>query len=352
MKKIKTLLLFAMIGGSLASCSGKKQPVQTFERPVKLYTAESLRFLTRSYPGIVKAEQTSNLAFKMGGQLIKLNVENGQKVTKGEFIAQIDPIDYTLQLESAKAAYINSKSMLERYQRLVAKQAISQQEFESIQANYIRDKSNYENAVSMVGETKIYAPFSGIIEKRFVDNYQRVQPAEPVVKLINPSNLEVYFTLPENNISAMRNANKQFYVEFEAYPAQLFTAKVTKFVDASPDGSGVPVTVVVDDAAYNQQKYNIRPGFSCTVILKTENTDMRDVVSVPITAIKSNIETAKDSVWVYNSAKKDVEIRGVKLGDLFGSDMVVIESGLEPGEKVVSAGVTQLVNGQQVNVLQ
>lgn len=342
--------MYVATGVILTSC-GQEQQVTTFERPVKLYKVESLGYITKSYTGKVVAEQISNLAFKMGGQLVKLNVEDGQKVTKGEFIAEIDPIDYSLQLDAAKAAYINSKAQLERYQKLIAKQAISQQQLEGAQANYARDKSNYDNAISMVGETKIYAPFSGIIEKRLVDNFQRVQPAEPVVKLVNLNQLEVSFILPESNISYMSSPDKEFFVQFETYPDVQFKAKVTKFVESSPDGSGVPVTVVIDDSRFNLQTYNIKPGFSCMVFLKIKNTSLKDVTAVPITAIYSNLGTTGDNVWVYNRATSTVELQKVSIGELFGKDMIVINSGLKPGDEIVSAGVSHVVNGQKVKVL-
>ena len=335
---------------ALLSCTGKSGVV-TFSRPVKLYEVESMRFFERNYPGVVKSERTSNLAFKMSGQLVKLNVENGQRVAKGEFIAEIDPIDYNLQLDAARAAYINSKSQLERYSRLIAKQAISQQEYESVQAAYKRDKSNFDNAMSMVRETKLYAPFSGIIERRYVDNYQRVQPSEPVVRLIDPEALEVDFTLPENNIDLMKSGDKQFYIPFEASPATRFKAKVTKFVDASPDGSGVPVTVALDDPSFDIRKYTVRPGFSAEVTLSIVNDDAADITAVPVTALRGGLTGSADSVWIYNKRDSTVTLHGVTTGELFGKDMISVTDGLVPGDEVVTAGVYQLVDGEKVRPL-
>jgi len=334
----------------LSSCAHKSEVV-TFSRPVKLYTVESMRYFERNYPGVVKSEHISNLAFKMSGQLVKLNVENGQRVAKGELIAEIDPIDYNLQLDAARAAYVNSKSQLERYSRLIAKQAISQQEYESVQAAYKRDKSTYDNAASMVRETKLYAPFSGIIERRYVDNYQRVQPSEPVVRLIDPGALEVDFTLPENNIDLMKAVDKRFYITFEAYPAVKFKAKVTKFVDASPDGSGVPVTVALDDSAFDIAKYTVRPGFSAEVTLSIVNDEAEDLTAVPVTALRGGLTGSADSVWVYDKRDSTVTLHGISTGELFGKDMISVTSGLVPGDEVVTAGVYQLVNGEKVRPL-
>ncbi|MFI3261445.1 MAG: efflux RND transporter periplasmic adaptor subunit [Rikenellaceae bacterium] len=350
MVRLITLVIATIASQLLVGCKSETT-VKTFERPVKLYTTESLEYFTTSYVGTVKSDEVSNIAFKMGGQLTKLSVVEGQKVTKGQFIAEIDPIDFNLQLASAKAAYVNSKAQLERYESLIAKDAISRQQFDAVQANYVRDKSNYESAQSMLSETKIYAPFSGIIEKKYVENYQRVQPVEPIVRLINPKNLEVIFTLPESNVQYMSAPSKQFYVEFETYPNIKFKAKVTKYVDSSVDGSGVPVTVAIDDPSFDLQKYTVKPGFSCTIFLQIDNTTEAGVTYIPLSALYNSPETKKDGVWVYNTATSTVELKDVTVGELFGTNNITIKSGIKPGEKIVSAGIYQLTNNQKVKVL-
>lgn len=349
MKK-KFILLSAIFLSQIVSC-GQEPKVQTFIRPVKVYKTTSLDKLTTSYTGTLKSDEISNLAFKMPGQIIKLSVVDGQKVSKGTFIAEIDPSDQILQQESAKANFINSKSQLERFEKLVSKGAISQQQYESAQANFVRDKSAYENATNMLSETKIYAPFSGIIEKRFVENYQRVQATEPVVRLINPNNLEIVFTLPESNIRFMSTSDKEFFVEFEEYPQKRFRARLTKFIDSSVDGSGVPVTIVIDDPSFNILEYLVRPGFSCTVFLVVNNKGVKGTTSVPISAVYSSLENGKEGVWVYDPATSTVNLKPITIEGLYGKDLVIIKEGITPGEEVVTAGIYQLVDGQKVKLL-
>lgn len=350
MRKIYVVLISSFLAVQFISCR-TEESVKTFERPVKVFKTQSLEYLSNSYVGTVASDEISNLAFKMPGQIIQLPIENGQRVRKGELIAAIDPRDYQLQLESSKANFITSKSQLERSENLVAKDAISRQQYEAVEAAFARDKSAYENAQIMVSETKIYAPFSGIIEKRYVENYQRVQASETVVKLIDPANLEVNFTLPESNITYMSAPSKEFFVEFETYPGVQFKAKVTKFVDVSVGGSGVPVTVVIDDDKFDLSKYIIRPGFSCSVTLRIDNSTQDGVTYIPISAIYNNVGSKGDSVWIYNPTDKRVSLKGITTGELFGNDFIVVKSGITPGDDVVSAGVYQLENGQKVKLL-
>lgn len=333
------------------SCKGDKSSVITFPVPVEVTTVQSLEYINNSFTGVVKSVQTSNLAFKTGGQLIQLKVEEGDKVTKGQFIAEVDPIDYQLKLEAAKAAYIKSKSQLERFERLIERNAISKQEYEGVQAAYANDKANYENAISMLKETKIVAPFTGIIEKRFVENFQRVQPTEPVVSLINPNDLEMRFTLSESLFPLINADNKQFFVRFEAYPNYKFKAKLTRFVNSS-DGSGFPVTVKIDDPTFSYEKFNIKPGFSCTVYIEVHNVDLKDLVAVPATSVAADMQSNQQYVWIYNPATTEVTKKNVTVDGLYGSSDVIIKSGLSPNEVVVTAGVYSLVEGQKVKVLQ
>lgn len=347
----KSIFVILGVGAMLlSSCAQQAEPT-TFQRPVKLYRVQSMRLFERTYPGVVKSRQTVTLAFKMSGQLTNVGVSSGQKVSKGTLIAEIDPTDYKLTLESARAAYLNSKSQFERYSRLITRQAISEQEYESAKAAYKRDRSNYDNATSMLGQTKLFAPFSGIIENCYVDNYQRIQAAEPIVKLINPDDLEVDFVMPENNIDLMKAPHKEFFVTLEAYPTVRFKADMIKFVDASPDGVGVPVTVAFDDASFSAAKYDVRPGFSADVTLSIVNDMASDITAIPITALRGSLDGDADSVWVYNKADSTVMLRGIETGELFGKEMIAVTQGLAPGEEVVTAGVYQLVDGQKVRPL-
>lgn len=346
----KSLLILSILAVVLSSCGGNRTAVTTFSKPVEVVQVKSLEYINSSFTGVVKAVQTSNLAFKTGGQIIKLSVEDGEKVAKGQFIAEVDPIDYNLKLEAAKAAYIKSKSQLERFTRLIERDAISKQEFEGVQAAFTNDKVNFENAVSMLKETKIYAPFNGIIEKRFVENYQRVQPSEPIVTLIDPNNLEMKFTVSETSFHLMSAENIQFFVKFEAYPNEKFKAKLTKIVN-SLVGGGFPVTVQIADSTFSTSKFNVKPGFSCTVYLEVHNIKNKDLIAVPATAIFSNMASNANYVWIYNKQTSSVSQKQVEIETLYGQSEVIINKGLVPGDEIVTAGIYSLVEGEKVKVI-
>lgn len=335
----------------LVSACHEKTETKEFIRPVKLVEATSLKYIEKSFPAVVSSDQFSNLAFKMSGPLIAMNIQEGQRVKKGTVVAEIDNTDYRLDLEAKKASYQNALSQLRRAETLLTKNAISIQEYETSKTTYTNAKSVYECAESTLYDTKLRAPFDGFIQKKYVENYQRVQPGQEIVCLINPKKIQVQFNIPETNIKYFSSPNTT-YVEFDTCKGKYFKARVKEYVEASPDGSGVPVFLYIDDPEFDLNKYNISVGFSCRVIVKIENHSEVKGVGVPLSAIVFNNKANSKAVFVYNEKEQTVRQCNVEdKGVIVGRDEVIVEGDLKVGDRVVCAGGSKLVDGQQVKVL-
>lgn len=344
------LMLFVFSTFLVVGCKEKKDNTyQDIIRPVKVVKVESLDAINKLYTGIVEAEEYSNLAFKLSGPLISMNVDEGQKVKKGQIIAAVDPLDYRLQYEANRAAYLTAKSQLERNKRLLSMQAISQQEYEIAEANYIKGNSAYETSANTLEDTKLRAPFDGFVEKKFVENYQKVSPGEAIVKLVNPNKLAVGFTLPETSVDLTR-VPMTVTVEFDTYKGIWFKAKVKEFIDASPDGMGIPVKLLIDDSRFSRDKHIIYPGFSCKVNLKIETTE-EDSYIIPMSALFKDVNTGETCVWIYDAQTETVKRKPVVIGQLFGSDKIMVQKGLTNEDMIVVAGANYVTEGQKVKVL-
>ena len=228
-------------------------------------------------------------------------------------------------------------------------QAISQQEYEIAKANYIKGKSAYETSANTLEDTKLRAPFDGFVEKKFVENYQKVNPGESIIKLVNPNKLAVGFTLPETSVDLTRTP-MTVTVEFDTYKGIWFKAKVKEFIDASPDGTGIPVKLVIDDSRFSRDKHNIYPGFSCKVNLKIE-TPVEDSYIVPMSALFKNPTSNETCVWVYDPKTGTVTSRTVEIGQLFGNDKIMVQKGLSNEDTIVVAGANYITEGQKVKLL-
>lgn len=331
------------------SCGEKQGGYQEIDRPVRVVKVETLGAIQKMYTGVVEAEEYTKLAFKVSGPLVQMNVDAGQKVKKGTVIAAVDPLDYNLKFEANKAAYITAQSQMERNKKLLSMQAISRQEYEIAEANYARALSAYETSQNTLEDTKLRAPFDGFVEEKYVENYQKVQPGEPIIKLVNPDKLEINFILPETDVRLTRE-KVRVAVEFDTYKGKWFQAKVKEFVDASPDGSGIPVRLAITDSSFNRERYHIYPGFSSKVMLSIENA-RREGYTVPLSAVFKDLKTNETSVWLYDSDTQTVERQKVMAEQLFGVDNVWITAGLEADDVIVVAGVNYLTNGQKVVVV-
>lgn len=343
-------LIPVFVFAALASCS--QPPVKEVgPRPVKLTEVTALNVVAKSFSGVVSPDQFSDLAFKMSGPLISLQVNEGQKVRTGQVVAEIDPQDFKWDFEAKKASFQTAEAQLQRAERLLAKQAISKQEYETTKASYSNAQAAFEYAQNTLEQTKLRAPFDGFIQQKYVENYQKVQAGQGIVCLINPNKLQIQYTMPETNITYF-STPYSIFVEFDNYKGVRFKAKVKDYVEASPDGSGIPVFLYIDDPAFNLEKYKVAVGFSCRVILNVESQSFNEgAVLIPLSAMIIGDTGSDKYVFVYNKDNQKVERRKITELELIGKDNVVVSTGLNPGDQVVSAGATRLVDGQQVKVL-
>ena len=342
MKKNYGCILAALI--LLTACGQKKEDSVTTVRPVKTARVESRSEIRKDFSGIVEAVDYVKLAFRVSGQIINLPVVEGQRVKKGQLIAAIDPRDLALQYAADKSAYETAAAQVERNKRLLARQAISVQEYEISVSTFQQKKSAYELSSNNMRDTRLTAPFDGSIEKRLVENYQRVNSGEGIVQLVNTKKLRIKFTIPDAYLYLLRSKDQRFRVEFDTYRGHIFNAKLEEYLDISTDGTGIPVTITIDDPAFDHALYEVKPGFTDVGPFLEESMTV-----VPLSAIFGESVGNKTYVWVLNG--NQVNRREVTVYSPMGDAQAFISKGLKAGETVVTAGVTQLVEGETVKEL-
>ncbi len=346
MKKIYTLALAVTF--VITSCGQKKGKETTSVRPVKTAVVSSQPVILKDFSGMVEAVEYVQLAFRVGGQIINLPVVEGQKVKKGQLIAAIDPRDISLQYAADKAAYETAVAQMERNKRLLGRQAISRQEYEISVANYQKAKSAYEFSANNMRDTKLTAPFDGSIEKRLVENYQRISSGEGIVRLVNTRKLRIKFTVPDDYLYLLRDKDATFKVEFDSYKGKVFNAKLEEYLDISTDGTGIPVTITINDPAFDRTVYDVKPGFTCSIRLASDITPFIEekLMNVPLSAVFGDSESKRTYVWVVKGGK--VSRREITVYSPTGEANLLISKGLQPDETIVTAGVYQLTDGQRI----
>ncbi len=339
--RLLTLLLLFVV-----ACHGGGARPNRAVQPVKCVVAKPLNAVTRDFAALSIADDAVNLAFKLSGRVVDLPIAKGMNVSEGMLLARLDSRDEELQLSAAKATYDEALSRLKRAERLLAHNAISEQEVESLQNIVAQATVAYENAEQMLKETRITAPFSGVVEYVAVDTYQRVASGETILRLVKPESNSVGFTAPESLISELSLPTTRFQVLFDAYPDTYFNAAIKSYARTSSDALGFPVSLRLTDV--DRARYTISPGMTCIAIVSVAESD-RQAVTLPLTAIYAPVGSY-DSVWIVDDNER-VERRRVTLGGLSGSSDVVVMDGVKAGERVVVAGVYKLTEGESVRVV-
>ena len=349
MKRI-SWLASAVILAALSGCTEGEvvdQQVET-SRPVPITIVNSSnKTSSLRFPGRVRAAQRADLTFNVPGQVIELPVEEGQLINKGDLVARLDDANYKIQMRSALAKYNKTRTDYSRVEQLwqrsqaVAKAEVDKQRtaMDVAQADYALAKKNFD-------DTRLVAPFTGVITKRYVENYSNVEDKEPIVSLQDLNDLEIVINVPER---VVRNTPKKVvgYAVFADQPEKLLPVTLKSFSSDSDSQTQTYEVVLALDPGYD---ITVLPGMSVDVVPQQAAADVAvGQVTVPLKAIFSSADGVT-GVWVFNPETSRVTLQAVELGDVLGADVVVL-NGLVGGEQIATAGVGQLRDGMLVRPL-
>jgi len=332
-----------------AGCS-KDEKVEEVEviRPVKIMTVQANAASPhRNLPGKVRAAKRSELSFKVSGPLVELPVEEGRRVKKGDLIAQIQKRDFQTALNEAKARNLEAEKQFHRYKELYAKKQVSQADYDSYRAARDITRAQLEDAKNRLKDTSLKAPFNGIISKRFVENYQKVQAKESIVNLQDITRIEILVDVPELLMAALKeNSKPAISATFESIPGKEYPLDVKEFsTQADPATQTYQIVLIMDQPA----EAEILSGMTAMVssqMIQGEDT-IPSAILIPAIAVMAG-SGDKTFVWILEEDRKTVRKLQVSVGRLVGSKNITVTDGLKGGETIIVAGLTQLEDGMQV----
>jgi len=359
---IRPLAPFVLAGGlAAAACGGNAPPPEPLPRLVR-FTEISMggTARVRRFAGVAKAPEEPRLSFKVSGTLITLAVKVGERVERGELIAEVDATDYQINLEDAQAGLRraqaearNASATFGRTRDLYEHGNASRTDYdaaraasESARAAVESAQQRLELARRQLGYTRLTAPAAGAIAAVDVSLNENVQPGQPIVMLVESGGLlEVRVTIPESLIASLRRGQPAV-VRFDALPDTELAATVTEVgVAATGAGTTFPATVRLDE-----MDPAVRAGMAAEVGFRFEGTAAATRLRLPAHCVGE--DAAGRFVWVLETAGGDRAVahrRGVEVGEL-SREGIEILSGLEDGDRVVTAGVSQLRDGETVRV--
>lgn len=326
----------------LAACS-EQQSSESIPRFVKVsqVSAGSEAELF-SFNGVVRERDEINLAFRVGGQIVKLLVNEGDRVSAGQVIAILDDRDYKVQYNSAKANYMQAKNEYERYRELFDRKKLPENNLDKVEATHLSAKSSFEAAENALYDTKLVAPFTGSITKRMIANFENVAPGQPIVALIDVSALEVRFTIPVDLVGKVKDA-KSLICDFSMEGLSDVPAKFIAINQKASSNDQYEVRVQIDgDYA------NLKSGMT-TKIRVVSVHPQQQAASVSVGAVF--YANQKPHVWVVDLDSMIVKSQPICLGNLMNDGKIEVTSGVKGDETIVIAGVNSLKENQQVRIL-
>ena len=302
---------------------------------------------TLSAFGAVQAVNGVIVSADLPGLVARIDFDSGRQVKAGQVLVQLDVSQEKAQLAAAEATRDLAKLDLKRSAQLLEKGVVAQAEYDRVAAAAAESEARVGEIRAVIGRKQIRAPFSGTLGIRQVNVGQYLSGGAPIVPLQSMDPVYVNFSLPQQEVSALR-VGEEVKVATDSVANAHLIGKITA-INSVIDESTRNVEV---QATLRNPSSKLRPGMFVNVEVAMGVS--QPVIALPASAI--NYAPYGNSVFVVEEMKspKGIKYRGVrqqfvKLGEGRGDQVAVIE-GLKAGEEVVTTGVFKLRNGAAVLV--
>ncbi|HTR85012.1 MAG TPA: efflux RND transporter periplasmic adaptor subunit [Reyranella sp.] len=325
-------------------------------RPARVMEiAYHLRGRSVTMAGTVVPRIEATLGFRVAGKIVERLVDVGATVQPGQAIARLDPTDYRLAVDNARAALVSAeadwqraKADHERYQALRNSPAFMAQTAELRQSTAATAEARVEQARSQLATaennlayTTLHADAAGVVTAVVAEVGQVMAQGQGVFKVARTEELEILVGVPENRLAAMR--------QIPGASFELWSDKGHKYAarlrELSPSADPVTRTYPARFTVVERPAFI---GLGMTATLTFERSDLEPVANVPLSAIFQH--GTQPAVWVVDRTSGEIALRDVVIAR-WRDDTAAILSGVKEGELIATAGVHKLEPGQKVRPL-
>ena len=348
-------LSLALLAGGCGSDEPELEPVL---RPVVVEVvgyAGGRR--VRNFSGVAESDKSIELSFRSSGILTRLDVRVGQRVQKGELLAELDNVEARLgheqavsSLNAARSQMTTAKLAFDRVRSLYEKGSSSLGDFESAKDAFRSAEASFESAQrsvdiqeEQIGYGYIHAPESGTIALVVAEVNENVSPGQTVATLNAGQEMEIAVGLPESVINEV-SAGMDVDVTFPALEGRSFAARVTEVSPAiDADAATYPVRVRLVEPSVD-----VRSGMAANVAFDLSDAEREgEALVVPAKAVGEDGNGRFVFLVEESGATAKVKKQVVRVGELTLEGFEVLE-GLEAGQKIATAGLQTLLDGQEV----
>jgi membrane fusion protein, multidrug efflux system len=294
--------------------------------------------------GSITAVQGVTITPEIAGIVAEISFESGAVVAKGDLMVRLDTSSEEAQLRAIEAQLDLARLNLEREKSLRKENMVSQADLDTADATMKQTQANADTIRATIAKKTIRAPFAGRLGIRQVNLGQFVDVGKPIVWLQTVNPVYADFALPQQEMAQLTNGLPA-RLQIDAYPDRPFKGVLTA---VNPGLDQVTRSVGLR-ATFENPDQLLRPGMFVRVELLLP--EHQDVLVVPATSVQR--APSGDSVYVVEAdgaeGKGGLKVRQqlVKLGQERG-DFISIQTGLNKGDRVVSAGQFKLRAGMAV----
>ena len=292
--------------------------------------------------GVVREAHEISLGFKTAGEIKRIAVKEGDRVRKGQLLAELDASDYRLAVEAAQIQYDQLKAEAARAERLLAERSMSKNDYEKLAAGLRQLEVQLKAKQNQLDYTQLCAPADGYVQAVNFSPAELVDAGTPVFTMLDVSHMEV-----SADISVREYMNRERFTGFSCLTAGGRRIPM-RLLSLSPKADGnqlYQLRLMFDGAADNTLTAGMNVGIEIEVAAAGESQGL----SIPLSALFQ--DDGRSCVWVFNRADSTVTRRTVQTAGADSDGRVRIVGGLSGDEQVVRAGVGSLHEGERVRVL-
>ncbi len=356
MRTVSRFAVLLMASTLLAACQ-KQEEAAPEPRPVLSIVAAAEPAARLTLPGTIQARIETDFSFRVLGRIVAREVQTGDMVKKGDVLAAIDPLALELAVRSAQSDLANSQAQLVnavategRQQELFQRQSGSKATLETAQmqrktaeAAVAKSQANLDKANEQLGYARLLAEFDGVVTATSAEVGQVVSAGQSVVTVAGPDQRDAVIDVPEAAGSQV-TPGSAFDVSLQLDPTVHARGTVREI---APEADNLTRTRRTKITLVNPPEA-LRLG---SVITATAVGNQGAVIRIPGSAIRIDGTTTK--VWIVDESKKAVFSRPVELdGPIVIEGSVTVSDGINPGDRIVIAGVNTLQEGQTIRVEQ
>lgn len=316
--------------------------------------------------GALKAKETVNVTSQSTGRLEKAYFQVGDRVRQGDLVAELEDSELQQRVRRAEAAIAvsaanvdqraaelaNTKANLARAEQLFKEQLLSPQEYEQQRTGLATMDAQVALAAAQqqqveaelaelriqLAQTKVYAPLSGDVSVRYVDEGSLVNPSTPLIQVVNLSSLVTIGNVPERSVGRLR-VGTPAEVRVDAIPDKVFrgiVARIAPVLDAATRSASIEIDIA-------NPEHVLRAEMFVRIDLDLGTTREANLISRD-SLIYRGVESG---VFLLDEQERPV-FQAVEIGVTQDDQVEVVN--LAPGTRIIGRGATMLREGDQIRI--